>query len=234
MYKINNSFENITRNNVNYNKIDGNRILIEDIKKMHLLPPYCANSLYNDKIDSNIAYSNNPNNDLNYKTKIVKNPRNNGDQIQIKNIKFYKDWKRDYTINVPDSDTIIENSSVKNKDSPSLKLYQETKRKDNFAKPMRNNGSNLVRDIYNDCMNEPTFQYTKYSSITPGSREWVNNPLYNDDISEETEALSTLYMMQIKDNKNNIYDSVKEDMEILNYNPHYDQEYDSKYKFTIK
>ena len=45
-----------------------------------------------------------------------------------------------------------------------INLYKDTKNKTPFATPMRTNGTNKISELYNTCMNKPTFQYTRYSS----------------------------------------------------------------------
>jgi hypothetical protein len=56
-------------------------------------------------------------------------------------------------------------------------------------------------------------------SISPSKLfNWVDNPLFNVDISEETNTLYTNYMNNREQNASDIYSNVFEDMYILGYN----------------
>ena len=106
--------------------------------------------------------------------------------------------------------------------SESLKLYEETKSKAEFAKPMNSNGSNTLETLYNDCLNKPTFTYKRYGQHNfnqPNKNYFVDNPIYSRDISEETNDLKTEYMNSRETNFQNVYSSVFEDMYILGYDP---------------
>jgi len=106
--------------------------------------------------------------------------------------------------------------------SESLKLYEETKSKAEFAKPMNSNGSNTLETLYNDCLNKPTFTYKRYGEHNfnqPNKNYFVDNPIYSRDISEETNDLKTEYMNSRETNFQNVYSSVFEDMYILGYDP---------------
>ena len=124
-----------------------------------------------------------------------------------------------------------------------INLYKDTKNKTPFATPLRTNGTNKISELYNTCMNESTFQYTRYSSsnnecngnhdcISNGSgsgsssgnnnnnkKYWISNPLYESDITQETTNLKNNYIDKIQNNRDNIYKSVFEDMDILCYDP---------------
>ena len=111
-----------------------------------------------------------------------------------------------------------------------INLYKDTKNKTPFATPMRTNGTNKISELYNTCMNEPTFQYTRYSSSNnecngnhdcggSNKKYWISNPLYESDITQETTNLKNNYMDNIQNNRDNIYKSVFEDMNILCYDP---------------
>ena len=105
--------------------------------------------------------------------------------------------------------------------------FQETKNKKGFAVPMKSNGSNKLETIYNDCMNKPTFEYKPFATRNQKNRidntirlnNMVDNPLFNINISEETDNLYNQYMSSRVQNVDNIYNSVFEDMYILGYNP---------------
>ena len=123
------------------------------------------------------------------------------------------------------------------KKNEAINLYKDTKNKTPFATPLRTNGTNKISELYNTCMNEPTFQYTRYSSsnnecngnhdcISNGSgnnnnnkKYWISNPLYESDITQETTNLKNNYIDKIQNNRDNIYKSVFEDMDILCYDP---------------
>ena len=106
-----------------------------------------------------------------------------------------------------------------------IKLYNETKQKKIFASPMSSNGSNIIKDIYNDCLNKPTFEYKRYShgGYLDHAIRWVDNPIYTGDISDETIKLNEIYINKISENSMNLYSSVFEDMYILGYNPSNDK-----------
>ena len=123
------------------------------------------------------------------------------------------------------------------KKNEAINLYKDTKNKTPFATPLRTNGTNKISELYNTCMNEPTFQYTRYSSsnnecngnhdcISNGTgnnnnnkKYWISNPLYESDITQETTNLKNNYIDKIQNNRDNIYKSVFEDMDILCYDP---------------
>lgn len=118
-----------------------------------------------------------------------------------------------------------------------INLYKDTKNKTPFATPLRTNGTNKISELYNTCMNEPTFQYTRYSSSNNecngnhdcisnvsgnnnnNKKYWISNPLYESDITQETTNLKNNYIDKIQNNRDNIYKSVFEDMDILCYDP---------------
>ena len=94
-------------------------------------------------------------------------------------------------------------------------LYKETKPHNEFAVPMAINGSNKVNDLFDNCMNKKTFEYKRYSSITPHNKKWIDNPLFIEDISQETDKLKTQYMDSREKAASDIYSSVFEDMYYL-------------------
>ena len=230
-------------NTTNYSKIDSSRILKEETYKMHLTPPFWGNNVIPPTEDEKgwfksrnqcgtLDYRHNTN--AIYKSQTVKNARNNGNQEMLEYLYFYKDWKKDSVSKLPDPDpeTKLQTQTMLNKynniicnvsnNTPYQKLYEETKRKDKFAMPMAINGSNKVEDMYNNCLNKKTFEFKRYSNISPSYKQWLDNPLYNGNVSQESEALKIMYMTEREVNKDNIYDSVYEDMAILNYNPNDD------------
>ena len=269
MYKINkpNNTNNDTNNDTNTRQhpneyVNGNKIsniirndkqylqhqsLVNDIHKLHLLPPYC---MTNSTRSSDNSYSDS---NLPYKIKNVKNHRNFEEQTKIEYERFYKDWNSNVNYSSPNSntysntnlDTNLDTNTVMNNYNTiscsnlenmfsSSKIYQETKRKDKFAKPMLINGSNRVQDIYNDCMNKPTFEFKRYSNINYRDKYWLDNPIYNGNISTETQDLYNTHMDNRQDNGINLYNSVLEDMEILGYNPSEDINIDNNTSKTSK
>lgn len=108
-------------------------------------------------------------------------------------------------------------NSANNKHNKNLHLYEETRNKKPFAVPMHSNGSNLVSDMFNDCVNKKTFEYRKYSNISPHNVQWIDNPLFTGDITHETQKLSSQYIDSIPQKAMDLYSSVFEDMYILGY-----------------
>ena len=83
---------------------------------------------------------------------------------------------------------------------------------------MDNLGSNKVSDMYNNCINKSTFEFRRYGNGEHTQR-WIDNPLFNGDISKETGDLNNMYFNLISDKSDNIYISIIEDMQALGYNP---------------
>ena len=211
--------------------------LINDVTKMHLLPPHCEMSphsytdFYN---DSAKLYGVSP-----YHLQVEKHKKDGKPKIKLQYNNFYSDFKSDalkYNSppmaeyeniqNTPNKHNTPNTFKMKN---DNIKLYEETKNQKGFAIPMKSNGSNKIETIFNDCMNKPTFEYkrfgynmlTRQNNTNPITKtnHLVDNPLYNMDISEETNTLYTDYMNSREQNASNIYSTVFEDMYILGYNP---------------
>ena len=245
MYKINTQerFQNNTNKqntHSNYNKYD-NTIIHEDTRKMHLIPPNCPMTpkSYTDFFNDNPNSNPNPNSFLSgaepYKMETVKHPKQ-GYKQSIEYSNFYSDFKKD-ALEFTSQNNINEFSFIDNKDnkgnkgnkgdkypinedtSYNIKLYKETKPHNEFAKPMLINGSNTVSDLFDNCMNKKTFEYKRYSQISPHHKQWIDNPLFVNDISQETEQLKTNYMNDRETESSDIYSSVFEDMYFLTYNP---------------
>ena len=215
--------ENNTENNYNTN-IYGSSIN-EDTKKMHILPLYCPmtpksyTDFFNDKPNlPDVAP---------YRMEVIKHPKQ-GWKHNIEYRNFYSDFKKDalqFTSkkNVNEFSFINDNNNNNNnnKDKPliinskNMKMYIETKPNPEFAKPMKMTGSNKVNDLFDNCMNKKTFEYKRYSSITPHNREWVKNPIFIQDISQETINLKSEYMNSREQSNSNLYSSVFEDMYLL-------------------
>ena len=219
MYKINtNQKQSNTNynNNINNNTLDtSSKSLNEDIINMRLLSPQCNSQ--------NISYKDfyNNTNKLKpvapYRLGIVKHPKNGVKQvIQYRN--FYSDSSpnaRKY--NAPEQRDIEgkilhDSSRIPMFYDSKLKLYEDTRKKNDFAKPMESNGSNKLSVLYNDCLNTKTFEYNRFGNRGPNDRYWVDNPIYREDISKETNSLNKQYMDSIKTSAKNIYASIFEDM----------------------
>ena len=230
-------FNNTTLENdtfiLNNNNYKNNNIVNEDINKMHLLPPHCpmTPTSYTDYFSDNTTLSRvEP-----YKTELVKHPKD-GYTHKIEYNHFYNDFKKDalhYTDNNYEfinntnnnsnntnnnSNNTNNNSSNTNKyilnDNNDVKLYNETKHKryNDFAIPMSINGSNKVKDLYDNCKNKKTFEYKRYSTIAPHHKKWIDNPLFIDDISIETETLKTKFVNNRETHTMDIYSDVFQDM----------------------
>ena len=222
MYKIN---KNTNKNNINYdtnnniNTLDtSSKSLNEDINNMHLQPPECNSQ--------NISYKDFYNNTnklkpvVPYKLGIVKHPKNGVKQV-IEYRNFYSDSSpnaRKY--NAPEQEDIEgkilhDSSRLPMFYDSKLKLYEETRQKNDFAKPLFSNGSNKLSVMYNDCLNKTTFEYKRFGNRGPNDSYWVDNPIYTEDISKETQNLNNNYMKSIRKDAENLYASIFEDMYFL-------------------
>lgn len=230
-------FTNTTLENdtfiLNNNNYKNNNIINEDINKMHLLPPHCPMT------PTSYTYYFSDNTTLSrvepYKTELIKHPKD-GYTHKIEYNHFYNDFKKDalhYTdnnyefinnTNNHSSNTTNQSSNSKLyssnttkyilNDNNDVKLYNETKHKryNDFAVPMSINGSNKVKDLYDNCKNKKTFEYKRYSTIAPHHKQWIDNPLFIDDISIETETLKTNFVDNRETHTMDIYSDVFQDM----------------------
>ena len=205
--------DNCILNNTNYKN---NNSINEDINKMHLLPPHCpmTPTSYTDFFNDHTTLSRvKP-----YKTELVKHPKD-GYTHKIEYNHFYNDFKKDalhYT------DTNYEFINTKHKhtnkhilnDNNDVNLYNETKHKNYnvFAIPMAINGSNKVKDLFDNCKNKKTFEYKRFSTISPHHKQWLDNPLFSNDISIETETLKTNFVDNRETHTMDIYSDVFQDM----------------------
>ena len=232
MYKINNSLKLKTcEKNVNSQKTvsntnyDSNNIN-EDIAKLHLLPQYCPMTpkSYTDFFNYDQHNTNHSKKKLPsvapYKLEKVKHPRE-GYKYTMEYNNFYTDWNKDalqYTSsNNEFLDTKKNNEPIilTNLNSENIRLYKETKPHNDFAIPMNMNGSNKVTDLFDNCMNKKTFEYKRYSHIAPHHKQWLDNPIFTGDISEETQNLKHNYMNDMEKDSMDIYSGVFEDMYYL-------------------
>jgi hypothetical protein len=226
MYKINvnqkqkNNYNNNNNNNIkNDISLDtSSKLLNEDMINMRLQSPQCTshNISYTDFYnDSKILQSVAP-----YKLGIVKHPRNGVKQV-IEYRNFYSDTKpkaRKY--NAPEQKDIEgqilhDSSRLPMFYDSNLKLYEDTRNKTDFAKPISSNGSNKLSVMYNDCLNKTTFNYNRFGNRGPDNKNWLDNPIYTQDISKETNSLNNDYMKSIRKSAENLYASVFEDMYFL-------------------
>jgi|688.fasta_scaffold566978_1 hypothetical protein len=223
MYKINTTKENFRKTN-NTNTLDdtslntSSKLLNEDINNMRLLSPQCTSH--------NISYTDFYNDTQKlkpvapYRLGIVKHPRNGVKQV-IEYRNFYSDIKpKALKYNAPEQKDIEgkilhDSSRLPMFYDSKLKLYEETRRKNDFAKPIASNGSNKLSVMYNDCLNKTTFEYNRFGNRGPDDKYIIDNPIYTQDISKETNSLNNNYMKSIRTSAENLYASVFEDMYFL-------------------
>lgn len=218
---------------ISYNEIVNSQqnSLENDINKMHILPPHCPmtphsySDFFNDKLKLHKVAP--------YNIKLVNHPKDGKQKKIIEYNNFYRDFKKDaLNYNAPEMEeynpnnsNITQNTILQNTlGSENIQIYKDTKNKTNFAIPMKSNGSNNLEHIYNDCLNKSTFEYKRFGydntlKHRSTADNWVDNPIFNIDISEDTDILYNDYMNNIESNASNIYNSVFEDMYILGYNP---------------
>ena len=193
--QINNQLEDYNNNYYHNNK--NNQLqhlqqteLINDIYKMHLIPPNCpmTPTTYTDFFNDNSKLHN----VAPYKLLYEKHPKDGKINTKIEYRNFYSDFKTD-SLNYNRSNNKYLNDSENNSTNNSLdsninvktlynfkpntesnihnlsksidvKLFEETKNKKSFAIPMKSNGSNKLEHLYNDCLNKPTFEYKRFSN----------------------------------------------------------------------
>jgi hypothetical protein len=230
--------------NMNMNNDNDSNMIHEDIAKLHLLPAHCPMTpkSYTDFFNHNTQEDNkrhlpgvSP-----YKLEKVKHPRE-GYKYTMEYNNFYTDWNKDALHYTSSNNEFLDSYNnnhnhnhnhnqtvptiLTNVNSESIRLYKETKPNHEFARPMKMNGSNKVQDLFDNCMNKKTFEYTRYSQISPHHKQWIDNPIFTEDISEETQDLKNNYMNDTEKDNMSIYSSVFEDMYYLsnendiNYNP---------------
>jgi len=232
MYKINTSIYNNTKKKDTHN--NGNKIHIpnayppdiinQDIQKLHILPPHCP--LYPNRYteffnDNKKLKSMSP-----YKLVNVIHSKDGKIYQKLEYNNFYTDWKKDalkwYPTgeyeNIP-SGGIEHKPNILNMKDNNIKLYEQTKKNYEFAKPLATNGINKLNIVFNYKCAGSTFNYQRYASSGINNKEWFNNPLYRENISQETEDLKSKYMNDIVQNSMDLYSSVFEDMYLLEYDP---------------
>ena len=255
-HQIQSHYENNYHNNYNNNIQYGQQQeLINDVTKMHLLPPHCPmnphsyTDFYN---DSAKLFGVSP-----YHLHVEPHKKDDKPKIKLQYNNFYSDFKTDalkYNSPVMAEYNNKQNSHNSNNNQNShskphiknknIEIYKETKNQKGFAIPMKSNGSNTLETMFNDCLNKPTFEYKRFgydmltrknnSNPNPdfitNTNHLVDNPLYNIDISEETEILYSDYMNDREQNALNIYSADFEDMYIMGYNPGEDNDIDKPIK----
>ena len=233
MYKIDNLLQlNTCENKIKYKNTSNNTInydsnsIHEDIAKMHLLPLHCPmtpksyKDFFNhDKHNTHEDSKRDLPGVSPYKLEKVKHPRE-GYKYIMKYNNFYTDWNKGALHYTSSNNEFIENQKYKpmiltDVNSENIKLYKDTKPHHEFASPMNMNGSNKVADLFDNCMNKKTFEYTRYSNISPHHKQWIDNPIFNGDISEETQHLKNNYMDDMEKDSMDIYSGVFEDMYYL-------------------
>jgi hypothetical protein len=271
--QLQNHYKNNYYNNKN-NQLQHSQVeeLVNDITKMHIIPPKCPmtpqsfTDFFNDSSKLNKVAP--------YKLLYENHPKDCKIHTKIEYNNFYSDWKKD-AIGYTDKQYATEyldytNTNTKNvntlyrsmsnnqntgtrdytdntcnteitdtyteKDNPenmykNVKLYEETKNQKGFAVPMKSNGSNKLETLYNDCMNKPTFEYKRFGynmlqeeNNNSSPSHLVDNPLYNNYLSEETNSMYEEFLNKRINNATTIYDTVFEDMYILGYQPSEDNE----------
>jgi len=236
MYKINQNQNSNSNYKISYNEIVNSqqKSLENDISKMHLLPPHCPMTphSYSDFFNDNLKLRK----VLPYKIKFENHPKDGKQNTIIEYNNFYRDFKKDaikynapemaeYNNNPNPNSNLNQNTILqKTLGSENMQIFKNTKNKTDFAVPMKSNGSNKLEHIYNDCLNKSTFEYKRFGydntlKHKSNANNWVDNPIFNIDISKETNILYNDYISNIEDNASNIYNSVFEDMYILGYNP---------------
>jgi len=201
-------------------------LIKHNIESMALMPPHCPmtpksyTSFFNDNnsLEPVVPYK-----------LITEQHKRDGIPIQrLEYNNFYSDWKHDSLKWYPPNESRSNNNNnvfadtekVKLEEplkrNKALELYEQTKRKDEFAMPLPTNGTNQVGIIFNDKCNVPTFNYRRYATQPVNNTDWFYNRLYLEDISGETQMQKAQYLEQ---NNMDIYSSVFEDMHIMQANP---------------
>jgi hypothetical protein len=229
------------KNTINNNNIYST-LVNQDIEKMYLLPPHCP--LYPNE------YSHFFNNNAKlkpltpYKLKEIKHPKDGKKYQRLEYNNFYSDLKQNSLKWYPIKSNTTEYSelntnhinqkqqeqinNIARMTEQNMTLYEQTRRKQQFAKPLATNGTNQLNILFNDKCVNPTFNYKHYSSMNINNTKWFNNPLYNKDISQETHIQNAKYMDNIVQNGMDLYSSVFEDMYLLGYNPHSKNDEDNR------
>ena len=232
----NNKKQSRHASNYDSNYDNSNNIIHEDISKLHLLPQYCPMTpqSYTDFFNYNQHNQHNTNHSKKhlprvapYKLEKVKHPRE-GYKYTMEYNNFYTDWNTDALHYTSSNNEFLDNTNSHNShnsnngpiiltdaNNENIRLYKETKPQHDFAKPMNMNGSNKVIDLFDNCMNKKTFEYKRYSHISPHHKQWLDNPIFTGDITEETQHLKHNYMNDMEKNNMDIYSGVFEDMYYL-------------------
>ena len=195
----------------------------QNIASMALMPQHCPltphsyTSFFNDS-------SKLPGEVVPYRMIQSKHPRDGYPIQKLEYNNFYSHWKKDAVKWYPTSSKEFavdeENGMpVLIPQDKSMELYERTRRSDAFAVPLPTNGTNQIGILFNDKCNVPTFTYSRYAVQPINNSSRIDNPLYKEDISEETFQQKTQYMNTINQNGMDLYSSVFEDMYIMQSNP---------------
>ena len=147
----------------------------------------------------------------------VKHLRDGKPYTKIQYNNFYKDWKKDATQNIKQN-TILPPHSKKEKTSNTIntilntmpnKPYEYYDKPD--AIPLFTNGVNNINILFNDNCLYNTFNYKHFIK----KNQQDNNPIFNSDISQDTQHLHEQFLHNITQNNINLYKSVYEDMRIM-------------------
>lgn len=220
--EYNNEHDNLIlfRNNESNMRIRSkhNKILEEDINKMQILPPNCPMTpkTFTDYYsDNKYLRGTAP-----YVIKDVKHPKDGQMHKVIEYRNFYNNVKKDVLKYTKPSTQFLYYDEEKHKPyvhDKNMILYETTRNKKQFAVPMAINGSNKVEDIFNNCLNLKTFEYKRFANKRINDLNWVDNPLFTQDITEETNDLKGMYMDSRIKNRSRFYTSVLEDMVLFDY-----------------
>jgi hypothetical protein len=196
-------------------------LLHQNIASMALMPPHCPltpksyTNFFNDssKLPGGVAP---------YRMKQSYHPRD-GNPIQtLEYNNFYPHWKSDALNWYPSRQKELATNEEDVINLPqfdkSIELYESTRRRNAFAVPLPSNGTNQIRVLFNDKCNIPTFTYARYASQPVNSPSRIDNSLYREDISKETLLQKAQYMNTISEMGIDLYNSVFEDMVIMQMN----------------
>ena len=149
----------------------------------------------------------------------IKHLKDGKPYTKIQYNKFYKDWKKDAIQNTTQNTTqntilpqyprTINTTRTLDNTMPD-KPYKYYDKPDVI--PLYTNGVNNINILFNDNCLYNTFNYNHFIKKKHPA---YNNPIYNVDISQDTQELHKQYLNNITVNNINLYKSVYEDMQIM-------------------
>ena len=154
----------------------------------------------------------------------VKHLRDGKPYTKIQYNKFYKDWKTDTTHNtiqntiLPQYPRTSNTSNTSNTANTSRTIFNTMPDKPYKyydkpdAIPLATNGFNNINILFNDNCLYNTFNYRNF--IKNKHQEYIN-PIYNVDITQDTQKLHEQYLNNITQNNIHLYTSIYEDMHIM-------------------